>query len=376
MKICVITDMDSTNSGYRTIAAPLLTGLTGMGYEIKVCGISYRGEEHSLPFSVIPAGSVQDALGIATNINFLWNPDIFLFALDIPLQQVCYDNLKNTGKKYVSITPLENPPLTPSWANILVKMDFVFFISELGKQEAIKAGLINVEHLEVGIDTVIWHPPTGEERATIRKNLGIDERDFVVLTVADNQERKNIWGGMAAVSILKKMTQLRIHYFLVTRKDSPFGWKFPDLPLSLDLAKETQIFERGLPQKDLWGLFSASDIYLQPSKAEGLGLPVMEAMACGIPVVATDTGALHELLENGRGFLVDSAYRFLDVWGNEYRDMIDTEKATEILRMLSEDSQKGLNASRKSLTFIKSRTFEKAVQQVHKAIEGLFNEQK
>jgi len=79
-------------------------------------------------------------------------------------------------------------------------------------------------------------------------------------------------------------------------------------------------FERGMPQRDLWALYAIADVYLQPSKAEGLGLPVMDAMCCKLPVVATDTGALTELLADGRGWLIDG-YKFdgddrffVDVW--------------------------------------------------------------
>jgi len=369
MRICVITDMDSTNSGYRTIAVPLLTGLVELGHEVKICGIGYRGEEHNFPFSIIPAGNINDALAIATNINMLWNPDVFLVAMDIPLQQFYFENLRKFNRKYIAITPLENGPLTPSWANILIGTDAVFFISELGKQEAIKAGLIKAEHLEVGIDLSAWRPATKEERETLRSGLGIAEDEFVVLTVADNQERKNLWGGMAAVSLLKK-DGVKLKYLLVTRKDSPFGWKFPDLPLSLDLVKEVQLFDRGMPQKDLWGLYAASDAYLQPSKAEGLGLPVMEAMATGIPCVATDTGALHELLDDGRGFLVESAMDIIDVWGNEKRSFLNIEKARDILMRIAK-TEIPFTAPNKATTFIQSRTWDKPIKQMNEKISEI-----
>ena len=76
------------------------------------------------------------------------------------------------------------------------------------------------------------------------------------------------------------------------------------------------IVERGVDTTQLRNLYVASDAYLSTSKAEGLGIPILEAMACGIPVVATDTGAITELLEDGRGFLVEPEYKFRDVWGN------------------------------------------------------------
>ena len=244
--------------------------------------------------------------------------------MDIPLQEFFYSNLKGLGAKYMAITPLENGPLTMSWAAILLNMDYVFFISELGKQEALKAGLTRVDHLVIGVDTVLWHPATPDEKKQLRSGLGIADDEFVVLTVADNQERKNLWAGMESVRLLKEQTDRRVRYVMVTRPDSPVGWKLNDLAMEMGLTKNMMLFNRGLRTQDLWGLYAVADVYLQPSKAEGLGMPVLEAMACGVPCVATDTGALTELLDNGRGVLVKGDYEFRDVWGNSKRTMINT----------------------------------------------------
>lgn len=385
-KIVVITDMDKTGSGYKNLMIPLLSGLAKLGHEIKVAGFAYKGEEHTNPFSIIPADNLRDAATIALNLNIVWKPDIFLVAMDIPLQEFFHKNLQQAlaptkenpkGVKYIAITPLENGPLTMSWAAVLLNMNSVFFISELGKQEAIKAGLHNAEHLNVGIDTVLWHPATPEEKSQIRQGMGIDEDEFVVLTVADNQERKNLWAGMDSIRLLKEQTDRKIRYVLVTRVESPVGHKLNDLAMSLGITKEFMTFNRGMPVEDLWALYAMSDAYLQPSKAEGLGLPVMEAMACGIPCVATDTGALHEVLDDGRGLLIEGEYEFTDVWGNSTRTMISRTKAANGLWMQSV----GLNNynSRmiaRALEYIRSRTWDIAVNQIDSKIKELLDEQK
>ncbi len=372
MNIVVISDFDPTGSGYRNICIPLLKGLAELGHDIKVAALNYRGEEHTYPFSLIPATSIQDANTIAYNLNFVWNPDVYLVAMDIPLQQFFFDNLSKLGKKYVAITPLENDPLTFSWAGILLNMDFVWFISELGKQEAIRAGLTKVNHLFVGVDTVKWHPASTEEKQRLRKGLGIADDEFVVLTVADNQERKNLWAGMKAFKMLKQSTDKKVRYIMVTRVDSPVGWKLSDLALDMGITKEMMFYNRGLPDKDLWGLYAVADVYLQPSKAEGLGMPVLEAMACGIPCVATDTGALREVLEDGRGYLIPAAYEFRDVWGNSRRSMIDITKASETLKLILDRD----NDSTQALEYVRNRKWEVAVRQVHEQLEGLKDEQK
>jgi glycosyltransferase involved in cell wall biosynthesis len=384
-KIIVITDMSDEGSGYKTICAPLLTGLTKLGYDIKVAGLFYRGSEHPYPFSIIPTPSVEEASVIVTNLVQSWFPDIILVALDLPLQAQYFDKLsialprldmeRNQGltipRKYIAITPLENGPLTASWAAPLFNMDAVFFISELGKQEAIKSGITKAEHLQIGIDTASWYPPTPQEREQLRNGMGISPETFVVLTVADNQERKNLWSGMEAVSRLKKELDRPIKYIMVTREQSPYGWRLRDLAVKLGINQEYAPYERGMPQRDLWALYAISDAYLQPSKAEGLGLPVMEAMACGVPVVATDTGAMHELLD-GRGFLIPPEYVFTDVWGNSMRAMIDIELAKSSLKSIA---LAGKVPQDIPLQYIKGRTWDVAVQQLHNKIKEIYNEQ-
>lgn len=384
-KILVLTDFDSNGSGYRNISAYLFSELAKLDYEIRIIGLMNRGEEHNYPFSIHPATNIEESIAIATNLLQLWTPDVLIVALDLPMQATMYEKLKpflnrlptesiQTPRKYIAITPLENGPLCMDWAVPLFSMDGVFFISELGKQEALKVG-VKAEHLQIGVDTVSWRPAFPEEKKKLRDGLGIPQDAFVVLTVADNQERKNLWAGMKAVSLLKSEIERPIRYVLVTREQSPFGWRLRSLAVSLGINQEMQIFERGLPQRDLWALYAISDVYLQTSKAEGLGLPVLDAMCCKIPVVATDTGALHELLDDKRGLLVPSEYDFVDVWGNSSRSMINITVLKcylqDILQWIDEGNPYPTDLS---YEFVKAKTWDIPAHQLDEKIKELMNE--
>jgi glycosyltransferase involved in cell wall biosynthesis len=56
---------------------------------------------------------------------------------------------------------------------------------------------------------------------------------------------------------------------------------------------------------DLIALYSMADVFAFPSWIEGFGIPILEAMTCGAPVVASDRGALPEVV-GGAGLLVDA----------------------------------------------------------------------
>lgn len=371
-KVLALTEFTKVGSGYTYLMSPILQGMTELGHDVKIIGLSYDGSEHHYNFSAVPAATVQDSVAIAQNIVKLWNPDIFLCGLDIPLQIQIKENLKDMTAKYIAITPLENPPLTQTWAAYLFMLDWVFFISELGRKSAEVAGLSKVDHIQVGVDSVSNKPPTPEHRKKLREDLGLD-KDFVILTVADNQERKNLWAALQIVSNLKSLGE-KVKFLLVTRENSPVGYKLRDLCTTLDINKEVLITERGIPLDELWKLYASADIYLSTSKAEGLGLPVLEAMACGLPVVATDTGALSEVLADGRGYLIEPEYTFTDVWGNSRRDMISIASATNTIQDIIKNPHHAEPRVKQARAYAETRTFEIPVIQVHKKIEELLNE--
>lgn len=378
-KIAVVSDFSFQGSGYLNIIVPLCKGLSEKGHEIKAVGMGYRGEEHNFPFSIIPCNSFPDAHAMANNLKFQWEADLYIVALDIPYQAQFIEIAKRASAKIISIVPLENPPLTFSWSLLLQQSDKVFFISQLGTDEGLKAGVETAEHLVVGMDTVSWRLRTPEEYQSGRKLFGISDDTLVVLTVADNQERKNLSKAMEIVSKTKE-SGIKVKYILVTRENSDVGWKLRDLAMDYNIASELMIFERGLSFGELYSLYAISDAFLLTSKAEGLGMPVMEAMSVGVPVVATACGAMPELLGYDRGLLMETEYFMIDPWGNSRRDFPNARHGIEILTNLHRDLLieggwgLGTRMIENSRAYMESRTWDVPVNQVDTAIKDILDE--
>lgn len=81
---------------------------------------------------------------------------------------------------------------------------------------------------------------------------------------------------------------------------------FGGSPTEPDAMPANSAFETAPPQNRIAEIYASCDCWLFTSDKEGYGLPLLEAMACGTPVVATPAGAAPELLESGGGILVDS----------------------------------------------------------------------
>lgn len=318
MTILYLSDFDLRGSGYANIAFSLCTHLAQNGYDVQALGLGYNGEEHHFPFRIAPLSGLQLVIPIVRDLQRQGvEIEALIVALDIPQQEALLQAFNAPcDLPYIGLFPLEAPPLCQSWALSLLRMDERLVMSRFGV-EACEAAGVKATFIPIGVDTESWRPPTQEERAQLRKGLGIDDDTFVVLTVADNQERKNLSRSMEIFADACKGKDAR--YLMVTRPDSPVGWKVGDYAMQLGIYPQLSVWGRGMPFKQLWSLFAVSDCFLLTSKAEGLAMPVLEAMAMRVPVVGTNCTAIAEHLSDTRGQLVKVDYEIVDPFGNGLR---------------------------------------------------------
>jgi glycosyltransferase involved in cell wall biosynthesis len=349
------------------LSIPLCYGLAEKGHDVKVIGLGYKNEEHLYPFSIFPAQGFTDVTATLSNLHYKLGFDIFICALDIPHQEKFLQwmsaNINDRNFKYFGIMPIEAGPLCKSWAFTLMAMDKSFIISEYGLQEAKEAFVSNAEYIQLGIDTEMWRVPSPEERTKLRKSIGMDDEQFIVLSVADNQERKNPHKLLETYAEFAKDKDNTMLVY-VTRENNPAGARLRDYAGELGILKELLLFERGIPFKQLWALYAISDVFLLPSKAEGAGLPIFEAMSVGLPVVATNCTSITELLKDGRGLLVDYEYIHRDCFGNGLRYWFNN---THGVYQLNTVYKHGFN-TKPAREYIEKRTWDVPVEQLHNAI--------
>lgn len=123
-------------------------------------------------------------------------------------------------------------------------------------------------------------------------------REFI-LYVGDVNYNKNIPGLIKAFNIVNK-SRLSLHLVLVGNGFvTPSAQLAEILHLINGLRIGDKVYRLGhVTTSDLVGVYNLAKVYLQPSLAEGFGLPVLEAMACGCPVVASNLSSLREIIGN------------------------------------------------------------------------------
>lgn len=365
MGLLYITDWNIKGSGYHSIGLSLISALTKVREEpIIVLGMNYFGREYKqTDYTVVPTEFTH----IPVRIKHLLtdeelNIDKVVVALDLPLQmQLLAQFPKETRQfRYIGIFPLDGGPLVREFAAIIGEMNEAFVISEFARRCCEEAG-IQVDFLPVGMTRWYIHSELGYPEE-VREEHGVSDK-FLILTVADNQERKNLAGAMQMVAEFAK-THHDTEYWVVTRVESRFGWQLESLARELGIRKITHFFDRKLTPQLMFLFYCCADVLLLTSKAEGLGMPVLEAQMVGhaIPIV-TRTSALVELIEQGSGLLIEPDYTWIDPFGNTKRVFPSIEDGVKKLELVYNASKKSRGWMQEfGRAFMATRTWDKAAE--------------
>lgn len=134
----------------------------------------------------------------------------------------------------------------------------------------------------------------------IRNKYNLPEK--FILSVNSIEPRKNIPNLLIAFRILKdKYNDLPQKLVLVGRK----AWGINNITNKIkELELNDDVILTGyIPTQELAAIYKLADIFVFPSIYEGFGLPPLEAMACGVPVIASDIPTLKEVLGNAALFI-------------------------------------------------------------------------
>lgn len=175
------------------------------------------------------------------------------------------------------------------------------------------------EHFPVvlaGLDHGVFNP---ERRASLRdvarREFSIGEAHFALLLIGNDWRKK---GLLALLDALAQTRELRLRLLVVTRESDP--------------ALETMVRERGLssavqflpPRKAVEYFYAAADAYVGPSLEDTYALPVIEAMACGLPVIVSARAGASDVVTDGVDGLI-------------LRDPMDSARLADMIRSLYTD---------------------------------------
>jgi glycosyltransferase involved in cell wall biosynthesis len=185
----------------------------------------------------------------------------------------------------------------------LKQAECIITISEFSKDEIVKyldypKNMIKIVY--PAVDHSSYHPC--HDKGILRK-LDISDDQKVVLYVGSEVPRQNVPVLIKAFSLLKK----KIPGIKLIKIGDPqsYGARQTILQLINDLElRDDIIFAGYVSEEDMPRWYSAADLLVYPCEYAGFGLPPLEAMACGTPVITSNTTSLPEVVGNA-GIMID-----------------------------------------------------------------------
>ncbi len=205
-------------------------------------------------------------------------------ALGVPVVGFCHTDLGALAALHIG--EWAEKPVQKRWAAIYRQFDQAVAPSRFIAGRLIEAGVHNAIGLPLGVDTDIFHP-TRADRDGLRRRLGVapDERLLVFAGRPAREKRLDVLVG--AVERLGAPYKL---LFVGAGGGAPVS----DRALCLDYVRDPA---------ELAGVLASCDAFVHANDNEPFGLIVLEAMACGLPVVGVASGGVAESVDDEVGQL-------------------------------------------------------------------------
>jgi len=218
-------------------------------------------------------------------------------SLRYPQITICHgtNNFKNSGDYRIAFSTTEVDGIPGNWVKCFNEMDEVWATSHFAKKAFVKSGVVKPVHvIHEGVDPDFFHPE-------IAPFANQPEEKFRFFT-------NFAWGLRKGVDVLFKAFRQEFDKgddvcLMVKTLKSYHGHKIKDeLKLLYERkgAAEVYIYDIEVQRYELGRLYRMANVFLWPSRGEGFGLPPLEALACGMPVIASNYSShLEHLTING-----------------------------------------------------------------------------
>lgn len=198
-----------------------------------------------------------------------------------------YKMPETVGKEYLKIFTRDMP-------KIIEKCDGIITVSDFSKNDIVKTFNFPKEKIYVTYLAAenIYYPKNINESKKVAESYGIDEE--YILYIGGFSPRKNIIGLIEGFSILLKHYKKKIKLVIAGKHGisyETYRKRAEDLGIL-----DSVLFPGFIKLQDLPYLYTKASLFAYPSFYEGFGLPPIEAMACGTPVISSNITSIPEVL--------------------------------------------------------------------------------
>lgn len=263
-----------------------------------------------------------------------------------------------TIESIASWVPVDHTPLPPAVAAWCKKPNVTpIAMSQFGQamMEREDIDCLYVPHAIEKVYKPTTDIPTPTGSMTGREFMNVPEDKFVVGMVSANKgispNRKSFPEAFLAFSMWAQNHDDVILYIHTEDRGGMGGINLRELAEACNIPDhkiqfvDQYVFRSGIASEVLAAIYTSMDVLLQPSMGEGFGIPVIEAQACGTPVIVTNTTASPELV--GDGWLVEGQ----PWWDAMQKAWMVTPMIPSIIEALESAYQRGRERSLGAIEF-------------------------
>jgi glycosyltransferase involved in cell wall biosynthesis len=318
MRITWYSNAPWAATGYGQQTAQVVSRLKDDGHAVAVTnnyGL-YAASMEWEGITVFPAGKDKFSNDVAPANHVAWRGDWLITLYDVwPLRREMFGDAR-----IASWVPIDHDPVpveVADWCKTVTPIAMSRFGQRMLKQAGIES--IYIPH---GIDTQAFQPREATSKGIKpREAMKIPADAFVVIINAANQggreaaydggaPPRKAWGEMFTALAVFMRKHSDTYVYLHTDRVGIQGVDLEALAHAVGLPFERvhwadpyALATGRISQVDLAAIYSAGDVLLSTSMGEGFGIPVVEAQACGLPVIVTNFSAQPELV--GAGWTVE-----------------------------------------------------------------------
>jgi len=260
------------------------------------------GEE--LEFNMIPGGKAHHGQDTLQEYLKQFNPHICWILLDTFMLHPWIHNIDFTGAKTIFYFPSDGDYFPLECDKILRRIDYPVAMAKFGQEQVKRLHNIDAHYIPHGVNTKEYVPLSEEEKKVWKttwsnSNISLHNK-FIVGVVARNQGRKNL---QATIKAFAKFAEGKEDALLLLHMDmlDPAGvcnlWNLIQRLKIENKVLNTGIkWFRGFSNEEMTKLYGIMDCFFLTTTGEGFGIPIIEAMSCGVPVLATDCTTTKELI--------------------------------------------------------------------------------
>jgi glycosyltransferase involved in cell wall biosynthesis len=304
MKISWQSNAPWAKSGYGNQTALFTPRLKALGHDVAIQ--AWWGLEgsplHWNGIPVYPKGKQQYGLDVLAAHSAHWKADITLTLLDAWVYQPEPELNKGFDKmRWCPWFPVDMEPIPPIIVKKVVQAWQPIVYSLSAAKEAARVGL-DVRYVPHGVDTKVYQP--GDRKAA-REVLKVPDDLYLVGMVAANTgtpSRKAFEPNLRAFRDFHRAHPNSLLYLHTVMDTTNQGLNLIELceVLGLQPGKDVIWCDQymnllGFPDEYMAHVYNALDVLLSVTMGEGFGIPILEAQACGTPVVVGDWTAMAEL---------------------------------------------------------------------------------